>query len=116
MSLRFRSAVALCFLGYLCVAAGGFEMLKLKKLAKWAIIGKAMQPNVIPIPFPMMGGGFPPMGMPPHPGVPPMPHHAPPPPPMPYPIPVPIHHHHHHVVSMNGGEHHVVHRSRKAAK
>lgn len=89
-------------------------MLKLKKLAKWAIIGRAMQPNVIPIPFPMGGGGYPHPGHIPHlaPSMLPPPVPAIPSPPVAYPVPVPVHHHHHHVVSVghhHHGDHHHMH-------
>lgn len=120
VSLR-RIVVLLCFLGYVCLAAGGFEMLKLKKLAKWAIIGRAMQPNVIPIPFPMGGGGYPHPGHIPHlaPSMLPPPVPAIPSPPVAYPVPVPVHHHHHHVVSVghhHHGDHHHMHSASSKAK
>ncbi|CAN7979528.1 unnamed protein product [Ixodes pacificus] len=67
--------VLLVSLALLLDTAAGFEILRLKKLAKLAIIGRALAPQIVPIPS--------------HPV------------PVPVPIPVPVHHHH-HIISHAG--------------
>lgn len=94
-------------------ATAAFEMLRLKKLAKLAIIGRALAPQIVPIPVPY--GGHAPAyypQQPPPPPPPPPPQHYPmhyhPPPhhghpvAVPVPVPVPVHHHH-HIVTHSAG-------------
>lgn len=108
--------VVLVSLALLLDTAAGFEILRLKKLAKLAIIGRALAPQIVPIPVPY--GGHPGHYHPPPPPPPPppqhhypqhyphpYPHHYPAlqshPVPVPVPIPVPVHHHH-HIISHAG--------------
>nr|XP_037279934.1 extensin-1-like [Rhipicephalus microplus] len=93
-------------------STSAFQMLRLKKLAKLAIISRALAPQIVPIPVPY--GGHAPVYYPPPPPPPPPPpqqhyqqHYAPPqvhphPVPIPVPVPVPVHHHHHIVTHSTG--------------
>ncbi|CAN7983756.1 unnamed protein product [Ixodes hexagonus] len=78
--MRWSSAglLVLASLALLLDTAAGFEILRLKKLAKLAIIGRALAPQIHHYP--------PPHGLPVH---------------VPVPIPVPVHHHH-HIISHSG--------------
>ncbi|KAK8766695.1 hypothetical protein V5799_031097 [Amblyomma americanum] len=92
-------------------ATTAFQMLRLKKLAKLAIIGRALSPQIVPIPVPY-GAPAPAYYPPPPPPPPPQQHypmHYPAPPPVhghpvpiPVPVPVPVHHHHHIVTHSTG--------------